>query len=461
MRRGALYFLFAERRLLHSAGMAITYRKMAAAVLASFLLAARGLAADFPVHDGDRVVFLGDSITEQRLYTTYVEAYTLARFPAWKLTFRNVGWGGDTSWLRQRTHPDENKLFAAGEEAQQAMVEDAVKRGLERDVLPLHPTLVTINFGMNDHSYQPFRDDIFRAYARSQAELVKVLEGAGARVVLLTPQPIEEKRPDPDQDVRNQSLRRFSDGLGEVAKKEGAMFVDEFAPYMSVMMHERATNSEAFIGGGDAVHPGPIGHTLMAWAILKGMGAPADVSTAEIADPAGTVTASEHCAISNVKAADGGLSFDRLDEALPMPIDARAEAALKLAPVLDDLSRWQLRVTGLTAGNYEVKIDGESASKVSQDKLAEGLNLSDLPGPVTKQGRAILDLVFEKNNVFFRRWREVQLFNLPSWADNPAAAAGRARELTRLDQQIADLEGRIDAARKPVVHHFEIKKISP
>src|SRR3974390_3421167 len=70
-------------------------------------------ATDFLIRDGDRVVFLGDSITEQRLYTTYIEAYALTRHPEWKLWFRNVGWGGDTSWLRQRAHPDERQLFAA------------------------------------------------------------------------------------------------------------------------------------------------------------------------------------------------------------------------------------------------------------------------------------------------------------------------------------------------------------
>jgi lysophospholipase L1-like esterase len=350
-------------------------------------------------------------------------------------------------------------LFAAAESPQQAMVEDAVKRGLERDVLPLRPTAVTINFGMNDHHYEAFREDIFRAYARSQAQLAKVLEGAGARVAFMTPQPIEDKRPDPDQDARNQSLRRFSDGLKEVADREGALFVDEFAPYMSLMMHERAANPGALIGGGDAVHPGPAGHTLMAWAILKGLGAPAAVSRAEIAVPAGTVAASEHCAISNVKVADNGLTFDRLDEALPMPIDARAEPALKLAPVLDDLSRYELRVTGLAPGNYEVKIDGQSAARVSNDKLAEGLNLSDLPGPITEQGRKILDFVVQKNNAFFHRWRQVQLFDLPDWAQNPASTEGRAAEAAKEDRQIADFESQIDEARKPVLHHFEVKPV--
>src|SRR5437660_11295091 len=88
------------------------------------------IAGDFFIHDGDRVIFLGDSITEQRLYTTYIEAYAVTRHPNWNLSFRNVGWGGDTSWLRQRFHPDEKKLFAPDPDTQQKMIEDAVRRGL-------------------------------------------------------------------------------------------------------------------------------------------------------------------------------------------------------------------------------------------------------------------------------------------------------------------------------------------
>src|SRR6185295_18344868 len=109
----------------------------------------------------------------------------------------------------------------------QTMVDDSVGQGLSRDVLPLKPTLVTVKFGMNDHSYQPFREDIFRAYVRSQGQIAKVLGENGARVAFLTPQPIEEKRADPDKDVKNISLRKFSEGLKEVAGKSGASFVDQ------------------------------------------------------------------------------------------------------------------------------------------------------------------------------------------------------------------------------------------
>ena len=47
------------------------------------------------VKDGDRVVFYGDSITDQRLYTVFTEAYVVTRFPKRNITFVHSGVGGD------------------------------------------------------------------------------------------------------------------------------------------------------------------------------------------------------------------------------------------------------------------------------------------------------------------------------------------------------------------------------
>ncbi len=373
--------------------------RMALVLIGALTLSSSVKAGDFLIHDGDRVVFLGDSITEQRLYTTYVEAYTLTRHPKWSLTFRNTGWGGDTAWLRQRFHPDEKQLFAADADAQQKMVEDSVGRGLARDVLPLKPTFVTIKFGMNDHAYQAFREDIFRAYVRSQTEEAKVLEAHGARVAFLTPQPIEDIKKagaSPDKDERNISLRKFCDGLKEVAAKNNAAFVDQFDPYMTMLLRERAGNPAKTIGGGDAVHPGPIGHTVMAWAVLKGLGATALVSEAQIDAAAKKVVSTEACRVSGLKADSDAVSFDRLDDALPMPIDERAEPALKLAPILDDLDDLSLRVTGLAYGKYQVSIDGKAVAEVTAGDLAKGWNYADVPGPITDQAREVLKLVFKR-----------------------------------------------------------------
>jgi hypothetical protein len=433
-------------------------RKALLAFVSVLALAASAPAGDFFVRDGDRVVFLGDSITEQRLYTAYIEAYALTRHPDWKLTFRNVGWGGDTSWLRQRSHPDEHRLFEADPATQQQMVEASVGHGLERDVLPLKPTVVTVKFGMNDHSYQPFRADIFGAYVRSQEQIAKVLQAHGARVAFLTPQPIEEKRPDPDKDVKNQSLRRFSDGLKEVAAKTGAAFVDQFDPYMAILVRERESNPPAFIGGGDSVHPGPIGHTVMAWAILKALDAPALVSAVEIDGAAGKLETAQGCRVDNFKVSEGTISFDRLDEALPMPIEVKAEPAIKLAPILADLSRYVLQVAGLQAGSYEVAIDGETVAKLSSEELAKGWNLTTTAGPITEQGRQLLKLVFDKNNAFYNRWRNVQLYAFPAWAQSPECEARRSAELAKLDSEIAGKETQIDELRRTKPHHFTVKR---
>ncbi len=415
-------------------------------------------AGDFFIHDGDRVVFLGDSITEQRLYTTYIEAFALSRYPTWKLSFRNVGWGGDTAWLRQRFKTDEKKLFSAADAGQTEMVTQSVDSGLERDVLPLKPTVVTVDFGMNDHYYEAFRPDIFRAYVRAETEIGRVLGSRGVRVAFFTPQPIEDKRVDPDQDVRNQALRKFSDGLRDVAAKDNATFVDQFDPYLRVMMASRS----ATIGGGDAIHPGPIGHTIMAWALLKGLGAGSLVSSVAIDGRTGQVEWARACKIENVKRDNGTIAFDRLDESLPLPIDPKAVAALNLVPLLADLDVYELKVAGLPEGNYLVQIDGVTAATPSARELADGYNLAQAAGPVYQQTQTLLALIYEKNDVYFQRWRDVQLYEIPTWAA-PAIESerNRQRELAKLDQKILDLETAIDAARKPKTRHFVITAMLP
>ncbi|MDR2848967.1 MAG: SGNH/GDSL hydrolase family protein [Verrucomicrobiota bacterium] len=424
------------------------------ALLAGVVVAGKTPEKAFFFQDKDSVVFLGDSITEQKLYDVYLEAYTLTRFPDKTFHFRNVGWGGDTSWLRKRFNTDEKALFAATGGVLDDLVTRAVAAGLARDVLPHKPTAVTVKFGMNDHAYQAFRPDICRAYVRSQTEIVNVLKANGARVALLTPQPIEDKKHTDahDQNVKNQSLRQFSDALKGVADATGAVYVDQFAPYMSLMLKARAANPEAHIGGGDAVHPGPAGHTLMAWAILKQLNAPALVSCAKLDVSRrlrGKVVAAANCAVSSVKVKDGIVTFDRLDAALPMPIDARATAALALAPITDELNQYCLAVAGLKADRYDLAIDGQKLATFTKAELADGVNLATLPTPNAAQSAQVLKLVFEKDGVYSERWRNVQL------------AGGPAEKLAELDKKIADIEAQTALARQPKLNHFELKPATP
>ena len=420
------------------------------------------IAAEFSIHDGERVAFLGDSITEQRLYTTFIEAYALTRHPRWKLSFRNLGWSGDTAWLRNRSGIDEKALFAADGATQQKMVEEAAEHGLGRDVLPLAPTLVTIDLGMND-SYAARIEEAYPAFMRAEAALVEVLKRHGIRVTLLTPQAIEGNGPAPALDGANKALSTVAAGIGEIAARTGVPVIDQYTPYLSlcVSAHAAQPNHFIFSDGGDRIHPGPTGQTLMAWIILRGLGATALVSRATIDRSAKTVVSAEGCRIDHLQVGERALSFDRLDDALPMPIHPDAAPALALAPILADLNRYELQVTGLPSLRYDIVIDGRPVSTATSEQLAQGWNLATSAGPITDQVQSLLKLVMQKNNLFFSRWRKVQLFAFPDWAQVPAVLTVRSDELARLDRSIEQLEAQIDALRIPQVHHVELRPISP
>src|ERR1700722_7869376 len=115
-------------------------------------LAAALAQSGFYLKDGDRVVFYGDSITDQRLYTTFAETYVLTRFPKMKVAFVHSGWGGD-------------RVSGGGG--------GPVDLRLQRDVFAYKPTVMTIMLGMNDGSYRPFDQKIFDPYADGTRHIVE------------------------------------------------------------------------------------------------------------------------------------------------------------------------------------------------------------------------------------------------------------------------------------------------
>src|SRR5580698_5417553 len=82
---------------LERAGDLLTPR-MRSAVLLGLLIScpcAIRAESDFYLKDGDTVVFYGDSITNQRLYTVFIETFAATRFPGRRIRFVHSGWPGD------------------------------------------------------------------------------------------------------------------------------------------------------------------------------------------------------------------------------------------------------------------------------------------------------------------------------------------------------------------------------
>ena len=78
-------------------------------MLLSLALLAAAVADDpFKFADGDRVVWLGGTLIEREQQFGYWEAaLTVKNRPA-KVTFRNLGWSGDTVWGESRNGFDES-----------------------------------------------------------------------------------------------------------------------------------------------------------------------------------------------------------------------------------------------------------------------------------------------------------------------------------------------------------------
>src|SRR4030095_11135508 len=99
-------------------------------MLLSSLTSAQESAKGSVLKKGQRVAIVGDSITEQKLYSRYIELYLTACLPELELQVIQLGWGGEPA-----------RGFAAR---------------MNNDLLPWKPDVVTTCYGMNDGGYRAF-----------------------------------------------------------------------------------------------------------------------------------------------------------------------------------------------------------------------------------------------------------------------------------------------------------------
>lgn len=406
-----------------------------------FLLCSLSLVAQSAFHlkPGDRVVFYGDSITDQRLYTVFTETFVRTRMPELNVRFVHSGWGGD-------------RVTGGGG--------GVVDLRLKRDVAAYNPSVVTIMLGMNDGRYKPLDPAILDWYKTGYAELLRQLKALapGARVTLIRPSPYDEVTRAPMAGGGyNPVLVKFGDFLAETAAKEGMTVADLNGPVVKMLEKAQAANPE--MAGRiipDRVHPGASGHLIMAAALLRDWGAPGLVSAVEIDSQARKVAAQENTAVSGLTAS-GGVAWTQMDRALPMPVDMNdgpTALAVKSAGFLEEFNRETLKVTGLAAGHYALRIDGKQVAVFTADQLAAGLNLATMPTPMFQQAQEVHRLTLRRTEVHNIRWRSVEV---PLAKDGLSATGPAIAALDKLDEE---LEGVQRAAARPVPHSYELVAVA-
>jgi lysophospholipase L1-like esterase len=327
--------------------------------------------AAFALHDGDRVVFYGDSITQAGGYCTMVEEYTRSRFPKWDLRFYNAGVGGDTVQGGWAGKADER---------------------VERDVISLKPTVVTIMLGMNDGHYRPLEKATLDAYTQGYRAIVDKIRAAlpGVRVFLIRSSPFDDVTREPQfTGGYDGVLRTMGDAVSAIGLDEHLEVVD-FDKSMNdglaaLFSHDKDLARQVLP---DRVHPNPAGHLVMGATLLRAWHAPSLVTHVQIDAASGKLTGAENAGVNGIAVANGGLTWKETDAALPLPIafdDSDTDLAQKAGADLESLDSEILNISGLSPGAYELKVDGGAVGTFDAKQLATGVNLARYNTPMRWQ----------------------------------------------------------------------------
>lgn len=334
--------------------------------------------------DGDRFIFIGDSITHQCLYTQFVENFFYTRYPQLRLHFRNAGISGDRA-------------------------QDALNR-FDEDIAAFKPTIATILLGMNDGSYKDFDKPTFDTYAKGMTELLDKLEALKCRIIIMSPTMFDHQA----WDIRilekpeyakgrivtgyNAVLAYYGKWLQEVARERGHLFVDLFSPLNNYTVQERRKDKN-FTLIADAIHPGSDGQFIMAHSLLQQVGETGPILGAGVKLVSGQWQPITPALVKDVKGNPGrSVSYTVTPKSLPWAEFSDAPIGTRLTAAGHRSSQESHVVSGLINGRYDMLINGKLVGTYDERTLAVHAELqADPDSPTYQQAIKVIALNRERN----------------------------------------------------------------
>jgi lysophospholipase L1-like esterase len=386
------------------------------------------------LQDGDSVVFLGDSITHQCLYTQYIEDYYYTRFPNRRIHFHNSGVGGDRA-------------------------SDALLR-FDDDVAAFKPKYVTILLGMNDGGYRGYDQGIFDTYQKGMSEILDKIAGLGAVAVPMTPTMHDarasrmKKGAEPRDTYYNGVLALYGAWLEEQTQVRGLGFVDMYSLLNSLTIEQRKKDPK-FTMIPDSVHPAQAGQVVMATAILADICPKGPVTQITIREgKAGKyVATAANGKVTDLQAGDG-VSFTFQANALPWVLPTNAVSAgvmdvtngFRMTHAGHHYSNEKITVGNLKPGKYELKIENQLVGTYTEGQLAFGVELEEnTRTPEYQQALAIAMLNKERTDKAVHPLRD--------WWSKLKGKRNAISKAADKDAARADLEKWIAEEFKPGVEH--------
>lgn len=225
-------------------------------------------AADY--FPNKRVLFLGNSITHNGMYVSFIEYFLQQQFPDWELDIISIGLGSETvSCLTENDHPFPRPCL-----------KDRLHQAMEK----VKPDVVIACYGMNDGIYHPPDEARLKAYQKGIRHLIQTTQAASASLVLLTPPPFD---PQPVQDrlvgldaeefgykypyeKYDDVLVEYAEWLQTIASPEIPV-IDWHSAINQQLRQMRITDPKAGFSQ-DGIHPSAEGHLFMAKTFLQAFG---------------------------------------------------------------------------------------------------------------------------------------------------------------------------------------------
>ncbi len=405
-----------------------------AGLLALSSLPAHAAAPACLLKPGDVVAIVGDSITEQKLYSKFIETYLLACSEVSDVTCYQLGWGGETAFgFLQR---------------------------MDSDLMPLKPTLVTLCYGMNDGHYVAYDENIGKGYREPLSKVVGKLKAAKVRVVVGSPGAVDLNtfgRVGPT--IYNDNLNHLGGIAKQIAESNGMRFTNVHETMVLAMKPAKdALGKNYAVCGPDGVHPGENGHLLMAEAFLNGIGCTGDIAKIEFDLAGSKATAS---AGHEVLSASGGhlkLKSTRYPFCFHGgPKDAGGTVSiLPYTPFNKDLNRFTLVVKGIKTDKANVQW-GKTTKTFTKKQLEDGINLAAefIDNPFVPAFDKLLAAVGNQQNFETLMIKSTlnPLSRLPAQMKGDTELDGAIKTIdTRLKAKEAELQKAAHAAKVPVEH---------
>jgi lysophospholipase L1-like esterase len=377
-----------------------------------------GAAAPFALKDGDRVVFVGNSLFENELEFGYLELALTTRWPNRNVTYRNIGWTGDTVWGDARSYinnpPSPYELLL--EQLTQAQ-----------------PTVVFVGYGAIEA--QEGEAGLSR-FSQGLNQLLDKIEELGAKAILVSPVPLLAAAAAEDAGPRHAMLERYAAAIAKAAASRGHRFIDIFNPLLELNKTVKLSDN--------GLHLNENGYYHLASVFEKGLGLAPRQASAVIQVSGKTAAATAPAKILEAGQDKGILKFTIDEDYLPLPLPELGEGAREKGRVL--------QIQGLKKGFYTLTSDDAQVVTASAKQWKAGVEIRQ--GASFDQANQLQEKILKKNDLFFQQYRPQNKTYITGFR---SYEQGRhAKGLEDLNFIITWLEGQIALHRTPKPQVYQL-----